>query len=179
MMTETTTTTEPTLAPMTLSVEDCAAIRTATSYVVRLEGETASLELTRRTMARERGYGRTSVELERTIRGSAGSLVQGLFMELYVSGSWKALAQLVRPGDTLRFYASDDNSNGYLRAACIPAGAMDEQYHSSGYPRIYVDELRVNIDRKGRQLVNGMLLTYSICPDNSARAVRAMRPRRD
>ena len=116
------------------------------------------------------GDGRTNVELERTIGGAAGSLTRATFVELYVSGAWQALARIVRPGDVLRFYASEDNSNGYLRAAEIPAGKMDG-YHTHGYDRIYIDELCVDVVRKRRSVVERLVLCHSVCPQNSARAV--------
>jgi hypothetical protein len=155
---------------MLLTAEDCAALRGATSYVVRLEGETVSLELTRKTTKQVRGFGRTSVALERTIGGAAGSLTRATFVQLYVSGAWQALTRIVRAGDEVRFYASEDNSNGYLRAAEIPAGKMDG-YHTYGYDRLYVDELCVDVVRKRRAVLQRLVLCYAICPQNSARAV--------
>jgi hypothetical protein len=161
------------IQPLQLSSDDCAALRGATTYVVRLDGQTVSLELTRkeRTPNRKDGYGRTSVERSRTIGGAAGSLTRATFVQLYPGGAWQAFARVVRPGDVLRFYASEDNSNGYLRAAVIPAGAMEDGYHPQGYPRLYVDELCVDVVRNGRLVVDRLVLCYSICPQNSARAV--------
>jgi hypothetical protein len=183
--TDTTETTDPTpaptfyrapMAPMILSREDCAAMRKTSRYVVRLEGHTARLELKREAKIKAAdGFARTSVDLTRTIAGEAGTLTRATFVELYAGGSWQALARLVRAGDVLRFYAADDNSNGYLQAAIIPAGAMESSYHGAGYPRLYVDELRVDVVRKDRAIVRGLLLTYSICPQNSARAVEGVR----
>lgn len=156
--------------PMQLTADDCAAIRGATTYVVRLEGEAATLELSRRDVATRRGFGRTNVELERTIGGAAGSLTRATFVQLYPGGAWQALARIVRPGDVLRFFASEDNSNSYSRAAVIPAHTLEE--HATGYDRLYVDELCVHVVRKGRLVLDRLVLCYSICPQNSARAVK-------
>jgi hypothetical protein len=176
-MSDDTTTTTPTdrPQPFLLSAEDCAAIRGATSYVVWLQGETVQLTLTRkeRTPARKDGYERTDLERSRTIVGAAGTLTRATFVQLYAQGAWQALARIVRAGDVLRFYAAEDNSNGYLRAASIPAGAMHEDggHHAYGYDRLYVDECCVDVVRQGRRVVERLVLCYSICPQNSARAV--------
>jgi len=171
---------DTTTTPMQLTAEDCAAIRGATTYVVRLEGDTVRLDLTRkeRTPDRKDGYGRTTVERERTIGGAAGTTVRGTFVELYPGGAWQALSLIVRPGDVLRFYAHDDNSNGYLRAAVIPPGAMNEQYHYQGYPRIYLDECCVDVVRGTRLVLNRLVLCHQVSPQNSARAVQPT-PRRE
>jgi hypothetical protein len=169
-----TTTTPDRPQPFLLSAEDCAAIRGATSYVVHLQGEIVQLTLTRkeRTPARKDGYERTDLERSRTIVGAAGTLTRATFVQLYAQGAWQALARIVRAGDVLRFYAAEDNSNGYLRAATIPAGAMREDgYHGQGYDRLYVDECCVDVVRQGRRVVERLVLCYSICPQNSARAV--------
>lgn len=168
-------TTNETQKPMQLTQEDCAALRDATSYVVRLEGETCSLELTKRIEAKREGFGRTNVELERTIVGRAGSLTQAFFSEHYAGGAFQALGRIVRAGDVLRFYAYDDNSNDYLRAARIPDGALS--YHPGGYDRLYLDELCVDVYRPGRtgrdrKIVERLVLCHSVCPQNTARAVR-------
>jgi len=159
--------------PMQLTKEDCAALRGATSYVVRLEGETASLELRKKLRATSRadGFGGTDIELERTIGGTAGSLTRGTFVQLYAYGGFQALARLVRPGDVLRLYASADGGNQYLHAAEIPAGKLEG--HNGGYSRLYLDELCVDVIRGRRRLVERLVLAYSLTPQNSARAVEA------
>jgi len=159
--------------PMQLTKDDCAALRGATTYVVRLEGETASLELIKklRTKPRVDGFGSTSIELERTIGGAAGSLTRGTFVQLYAHGAFQALARLVRPGDVLKLYADPDGGNQYLRAAVIPAGTLEG--HGGGYDRLYLDELCVDVIRGRRLLVDRLVLAYSLTPQNSARAVEA------
>lgn len=161
--------------PMQLTKDDCAALRAATSYVVRLEGEACSLELTKRVEATREGFGRTNVDLERTIVGRAGSLTQAFFSEAYAGGAFQALGRIVRAGDVLLFYAYEDNSNDYLRAARIPAEALS--YHPAGYDRLYLDELCVDVYRPGRtgrerKVVERLVLCHSVCPQNTARAVR-------
>jgi hypothetical protein len=175
-MTDTTTTdttpTEPT-EPMTLTAEDITAMRAATSWAVRLDGGIATLRLTKRLPERTRdGFtARTSSEPERTITGTAPTIVKAWFSEAYLEGNFAALRQLVRAGDQLRWYADQGAENSYLRAAVIPPGALqDSHYHAGGYDRLYCDSLCVDVVRKGKRIIERMTITFSLCPQNSARA---------
>lgn len=169
--------------PMTLTADDCRAMRAATSVVVHIADGRTRLTLnkdTRRPKARRDGFTEPQQTLERELFGTAPPETIADFVLMYANhhGNWRALCQLVRPGDVLTWYADDTgHENQYLRAAVIPAGALSDTYHPAGYDRIYIDVLGVNIERKGRQILQGFDLLFTVCPNNTARAIRT--PRRE
>lgn len=156
--------------PMSLTKDDIAAMRGANHYHIHLTDGVARLTLTRLTRISHPGYPSEEVSTRREIEGTAGNRVSGFFSH-YPSGAWSALAKLVKPGDVLMFSLYPDNSNQYLKSAAIPSGAM-EGLNRVGYPRLYADELWVSVLREGVTFLSGLVLGYSICPDNSARAVK-------
>lgn len=167
-------TSEP-IPPLTLTADDVAAMRAASSYVVRLEGDHVHLDLTCRVRPRaprgftlEDQYARP--EGQRRLTGAAHTVTRGCFVQVYPTGAWQALTKLVRPGDVVRFYALEDNSNDYLRAAVIPPHTLE--HHGFGYARLYLDELCVDVTRGRKTVLHGLTLCHSLCPQNSARAIR-------
>jgi hypothetical protein len=174
---ELTTTTQehgPTLTP-----DQITALRTGTAYVVDLEDGKATLRV-RRDLPAPSGFKTPysdGPQAETTFDVGADSTVSACFVMLYTPPSMRALAHIVRPGDVLRFHARVNN-NGYLSAASIPPGAMEERYHAGGYPKLFAEELVVTILRpnpktgKVRTLVRDWLLAYTIVPDNTARNIR-------
>lgn len=163
---------------MTLTKDDVTAIKAATKYSLRIDRQLVRLELSKdiRRPERKDGFTDDRGELSRTIEGPAPDFRGKVwFWAPYCrsNGNWQALRLIVRPGDSLRFYADDGYTNDYLRAAEIPAGKLtDSPYHASGYDRLYVDSLHVDVVRKGKTIIRGLTLTVSICPQNSARAVQ-------
>jgi hypothetical protein len=158
---------------MQLTKDDVAAIRGATSYSVHLQDGVARLNLTKRLERKTvQGFApaSTSSELERLIVGDAATLANAWFHEMYPRGAWEALRQLVRVRDVLLFWVAQDGSNDYMKACEIPKGKLDGHYR--GYDRVYCDELQVSLERGGKYIVRDLVLTYSICPENTARAYR-------
>jgi len=160
---------------MKLTKEDVQAIKQADRFVVRLDNGTAKLEAIKRIRAKKDGpFSSEETELRFTIEGPAHSNVSATFVCLYPHGQWEALALIVRPGDELKFSART-NGNGYLEAAVIPAGKLE--HHYSGYDKLYHDELTVSVFRsangRSKTIIREMILDDSICPDNSARAIRS------
>jgi hypothetical protein len=90
-------------------------------------------------------------------------------------GNMGVLALMLRPGDRLVLSART-NENGYVRAASIQRGRL-EHSPSDAYDRIYVDELTAEIvrvkDEREHTIARNVVIAMSICPDNSARAIRA------
>jgi hypothetical protein len=165
---------------MTLTAEDIRAMKNATAVCVWLKKGTARVTLTkelRPTPGRKRNDGFSEpdqrITMEREMHGPAGTTITASFVIMFARshGNWKALTMLVRPGDRLEFYADNGHENQYVTSAIIPADALPG-YGREGYSRIYVDTLGVTIYRKERQILSGLDLTFSICPQNSARAIQ-------
>lgn len=126
----------------------------------------------------KQGKFEASVETELITNGWVKSWYeQGYRAFFYLSspqycGAWQALLQILRPGDQLDLYARE-NGNGYLKVARCDASDFGEEakYHGN-YQGLHLDECIVRMKRKGKVVVDGLVLDFSCCPDNSARAIR-------
>jgi hypothetical protein len=154
-----------------LTREDIKAMRAANRYSVTINGDGVRIGLVKEIRRRTNdGFGDERNELRREFNANGGlhQAVAGFYAH-FPSGAWQALCAIVRPGDSLHFHART-NGNGYLDAAVIPAGKLE--HHTFGYSELFNDELCVSIMRKAKTIVRDMVLAHSICPDNSARAIR-------
>jgi hypothetical protein len=163
----------------TLTAEHVTALRTGDAYVVAMEDGKATMRVTR-SLPAPAGFKPAysdGPEAETTFDVGADSTVTATFVMLYAPPPMRALALIARPGDVLRFHARCNN-NGYLDAATIAPGAMNDRYHAGGYPKLYAEELTVTILRpnsktgKVRTILRDWVLTYTIVPDNTARNIR-------
>lgn len=76
------------------------------------------------------------------------------FFGMYPNGQWQALKAILKPNDILTFEFRE-NSSGYLESAGL--------HH---------DELLVTVKRNGTTIINRMMLEWSCCPENTARAIK-------
>jgi hypothetical protein len=84
-------------------------------------------------------------------------------------GSADAIKALLRDGDdvTFRFF---NNDNGYVRAASIAQGRLDNRQFDS-YDHLHHDVCAITITRNGKTVVCDLPIEDSVCPDNSARMI--------
>jgi hypothetical protein len=171
----------------TLTLDDVRALRAADGFHVWLDGESAELMLTKRNgrkPSRDPFDPPADREVSRRVRCNAGTTRTGSGGADYRPAPLRALALIVRPGDALVWCISE-NGNGYVRAARIPVGAFEDSPHDS-YDALFVDELTVRVVRTGKDgrdkyVIDGLVMHYSVCPDNSARMTRPINklPARD
>jgi hypothetical protein len=85
---------------------------------------------------------------------------------------WDALHRLIKPGDVLHFQVFD-NRNQYLEHAVLFRGREDDPTCGEiEYVGLHHDMLYVSISRNGKTWLRQLVLEDSICPDNTARAVK-------
>lgn len=152
---------------MSLTKDDVQAMRQATTVCVRFAGgPTAEVQLIKR---RPRvGPFDAEDDVRRVVTVPAHDTHAWFHINIHNrEGAWAVLASIVRPGDALTLEACE-NGNDYLRYAECPAGKLD----SGPYDGLFADELRVSVRRQGKPIVGRMVVAYSVCPDNSARAIR-------
>ncbi len=158
--------------PAALTADDISAMRQATTILVRMRGDKAAeVTLQKESAGRASGpFGRDEKTLERFVVCQSNGAVAWFHISTY-RDTFKVFASTLRPGDTLTLCAVD-NSNQYLEMAECPHGKLD----SGSYSRLHADELTATVRRtvngKTKTIVESMLLAYSVCPDNSARAIQ-------
>ena len=165
---------------MELTKEDVQAMRHATSVVIRIDDGKVRVEMAEKVTAHKRGVMleselRHSVDANGGVSRNAGTRAVFSIGYAALDGNWQALCMLVRPGDDLRFNASD-NGNGYLKHAEISPYAWDDEPDAKGhhphYYRLYNDWLTVTIYRQGKPILRDLYLDHTLCPNNSARAIK-------
>ena len=146
----------------------------ADSVVFHAEGNEATLTFFRRT--KDEIFGETEQQRQAGpfhVKLPPG-YTEAFFHERFYakSGNWWALRKLLRVGDELSFRVLD-NANGYLEKAEIePSAFGKDAIHHCHYKGIHNDTLVVTIRRKNKEFVRDMELMHTICPDNTARALR-------
>ena len=151
---------------MQITTSDLQAIKGATAYSVSL-GPVSTLECIQKRDRRSRGvFSAQAEELRYSVTLDAFD-GRAHFYAMYPGGTWDALRLILRVGDELTFHARD-NSNQYEQRAMAPIGRMD----SGTFDGLHHDELVATIRRNGKAIVRDMVLMSSVCPDNSARAIR-------
>lgn len=162
----------------TLTADDVTALRTMDKVVVNIKDDSATIRVIK-TMPARKGYPAT--ESEREILADANSRgTTACFVTLFPRGEWRALALLAHAGDRLIFRVAD-NQNSYLRAAVVPAANLDSPQYHTDYAGLHHDELYVSIVRdrgtngssRPTTILRDLTLASSICPDNSARAIKS------
>lgn len=157
---------------LTLSKDDISAMRQATTILVRMRGDrTAVLTLQKETAGAKSGpFGRDAKILERVVTCQANTATAWFHVSSY-RDSFAVLATVLRPGDTLTLRAVE-NGNQYVKSAECPHGKLD----SGSFDGLHADELTATVTRhangQSKTIVNNMLLAYSVCPANSARAIQ-------
>ena len=162
---------------ITLTTTDVKAFRQANRYVVRLNRDGVKITLIKERKRQDTGPFKSDSNDDLRYELNANSPEHNrdkdaCFVQTYPGGAFKALTLLMRPGDTL-YFSARDNGNNYLRVAEIPVGKLDSAYHPH-YNGLHADELTVSIERNGKMILQDLLLTYTVCPDNTARAIKAV-----
>ena len=164
-----------------LTKDDIDAIRQADRMYAHVRpGDRSTLTAVKNLYGQKRGpFESQAREAQREIAVDAASATGSkahfsISCGQYGRGNMAILAAMLRPGDRLVLHATTNN-NGYLDAASIQRGRL-ENAPGDSYDRLYVDELLAAIvrtkDERDRTIASNVLISYSICPDNSARAIR-------
>jgi len=149
---------------MTLTKTDIDAIKQADSFSITL-GSSSAMRCIKRAAARRSGpFAAQAEDLAYVIRLDRAS-VSAHFSVLYPEGAFDALRAILRAGDELTIDARE-NGNQYCREAAH-ASTRDVP----GFSGLYHDECIATVTRNGKTVVRQLVLTDSICPANSARAI--------
>ena len=157
-----------------LRKDDIKAMKAADRVAIKLSDATGQFTLIKDIRQVNTGVFElegNSHEARRTLQGAIGTTTEAWFYISYAKscGQWQALCAIVRPGDQVELRARENNNN-YLDAAEIPHGKLGE-YHGR-YEKLHHDECLVTIVRKDKRIVRDLLLVWSVCPDNTARAIK-------
>lgn len=158
---------------MPLTKEDIVALRQSDSIVVYVKSGEAEVICIKKVKNINPVWQSNNLESRYTIKTEgiiSDKYNKATFVSLYKNGGWQSLSLIVKPGDDLIFYASENN-NSYIESAKIPLGALDTRHHGA-YDHLHHDNLWVNVKRNNKYIVNRLSLDCSICPDNSARALQ-------
>lgn len=165
-----------------LSKDDIYAIRQADRMYAHVRpGDKSTLTAVKNLCGQKRGpFASQAREVQREIaidassHDSAPKAFFSISCGQYGRGNMAILAAMLRPGDRIVLHATTNN-NGYLDAASIQPGRLENS--RDAYERLYVDELLAAVvrvkDGRDRTIASNVLISYSICPDNSARAIRS------
>jgi hypothetical protein len=137
-----------------LTADDVKAIKTADDYVVHLKNGKATLRASKRIQPKKGDPFQThETSADRVITCSTSVTTIATFVDMYRPGQWRALAALIRPGDSLEFRAENNNS---------------ENLTAAGF---WNDVLYVSLRRGDKWLVSDWPITSQISSSLAGRAI--------